>query len=90
MTSSNPRSLFSLFFKDVLDDNSSITDILKAKCKDGHYFSTYYERIVDTFFNLMAKNHVRQVNDQIHGNKKRTFTNQRCETTRKLRKLTSK
>ena len=31
--------------------NSSTTGILKAKCNDGHCFSTFYERIINTFFN---------------------------------------
>ena len=89
LSSSNPRTLFTEFFITILEDNDSMTETLKTSCGNGHTFLTFAKRAVSTFFNLMAKNYVSNMNDQIHAGKKRTDSNSGCSAdARKIRKLT--
>ena len=90
LSSSNPRTLFTNFFITILEDNDAMTETLKPSCGNGYTSLTFAKRAVSTFFNLMAKNYVSNMNDQIHVGKKRTDSNSGCNAdARKIRKLTS-
>ena len=63
LSSTNPRTLFNEFFITILEDNDSMTETLKTSCGNGHTFLTFAKRAVSTFFNLMAKNYVSNMNE---------------------------
>ena len=46
----------------------SIT-ILNTDCKKGHKFSLYVPHLANILFNVMAKNHVSEMNNKIHAAK---------------------
>ena len=67
-----------------------MTEIIYATCVNKHTFLTFAKDIVNTFFNVMAKNYVSNMNDKIHVGKKRTTSAISCSyDARKIKKLTS-
>ena len=90
LVSTNPQSLFTNLFVHILDDNSSMTEITAANCGNSHIYSTFAKNIASTFFNLMAKNYISDMNDRIHAGKKRnSLITAHGSDGRKIRKLTS-
>ena len=54
-----------------IKDNDTYSDILKTSCMRDHSFETIIKSVAETFFNVIAKNFVSDVNSITHSNKKR-------------------
>ena len=90
LASTNPQSLSTNLFVHILDDNSSMTEITAANCGNSYIYSTFAKNIASTFFNLMAKNYISDMNDRIHAGKKRnSLITTHSSDARQIRKLTS-
>ena len=91
MKFSNPRNVFTTYFLNLIEESNCLDPIMTTACKSEHKFQIYVQKVPDILFNLMAKNHVSELNSSIHVNKKRSFTsaNNKTAKTRKIQKLTS-
>ena len=90
ISSSNPRTIFTNFFIHLLNENNTLTEIINASCVNKHTFSEFIKGITSMFFNLMAKNYVSKMNDQIHAEKRRkSSVTVQSSNARKIRKLAS-
>ena len=91
MKFSNPRNVFTTYFLNLIEESNCLDPIMTTACKSEHKFQIYVQKVSDILFNLMAKNHVSELNSSIHVNKKRSFTsaNNKTAKTRKIQKLTS-
>ena len=70
LTSPNPRSVFTTYFSNLIEESNCVTSIMTTACRGGHKFQIYVRKLTDILFNLMAKNYVSELNSSIHANKK--------------------
>ena len=91
LNSSEPRSVFSKSFVDILNGSTVLESIIKAECSNGLSFSQYLPNLLNALFNVMAKNEVSEINDKIHVAKKRerNTDEKSCSKKRKIKKLKS-
>ena len=67
-----------------------MTEIINDTYVNKHTFLTFAKDIVNTFFNVMAKNYVSNMNDKIHVGKKRITPTISCGyDARNIKRLTS-
>lgn len=70
--SRNSRSVFMESFIYKLKESEQTRSILRASCAKGHVFKEFIRMITSSIFNMVAKNMVKEINNEIHANRKRT------------------
>ena len=66
------RAVFTESFLYKLQDSDETISLLKATCDKGHDFKEFIRKIASSMFNMVAKNIVQEINNEIHTSRKRT------------------
>ena len=73
-----------------VESDSKYCEILNVSCMENHSFRGNFVCVVETFFNVMAKNFASDINSTVHVNKKRSgHKDTRSSNNKKIRKLQS-
>ena len=70
--SGDSRAVFIEAFLCKLRECNDTTPIVKAKCAKGHEFKSSLKKVTGTMFNIFAQNIIRETNDKIHAERKRS------------------
>ena len=82
LKSQTPLTVFVESLTKLLSDTDHTSQVVNAKCGDGHSFSRFLKETLTTFFNCMATNFVSERNSEIHAEKKRKQSDEATQAKR--------
>ena len=84
------RKVFIKIVIKEIENDQKHSGILQVTCMDNHSFENILVRIVEKFFNVMAKNFASEINSKAHVAKKRSSQKDKpSPSNTKIRKLQS-
>ena len=86
ISSKNSRTVFTKAFVSKLNESSTTTPVLEAKCESGHKFIGHVPIISNVIFNIFSKNYVAEQNSLIHKSRKRAKESETVEDEKKIKR----
>ena len=84
------RAVFTESFLYKLQDSDETVSLLKATCSKGHDFKDFIRKVASSMFNMVAKNMVQEINNEIHASRKRASKEEGEETKRDATSMKAK